>query len=172
MRDRFSPATASATKRRSFRSASTVTRRFPGEGVVAETLNLSRLRGSGLAERFTSSSTIRLVSPPIRSDARSTHYASDLAKGFEVPIVHVNADDAECLCARRAPGDRVPRQIREGFPDRPRWIPPARAQRDGRAGLHAAYAVQADRAHPSPREVWGSRLVAEGVMTAGRSQSA
>ena len=35
-------------------------------------------------------------------DARSTRYASDLAKGFDIPIIHVNADDAEaCLSAVR-----------------------------------------------------------------------
>ena len=35
-------------------------------------------------------------------DSRSTHYASDLAKGFDIPIVHVNADDAEaCIHAVR-----------------------------------------------------------------------
>ena len=36
-------------------------------------------------------------------DARSTLYASDLAKGFEIPIVHVNADDPEaCVAAAHA----------------------------------------------------------------------
>ena len=35
-------------------------------------------------------------------DARSTHYASDLAKGYGIPVVHVNADDPEaCLAAMR-----------------------------------------------------------------------
>ena len=35
-------------------------------------------------------------------DARSTRYASDLAKGFDIPIIHVNADDPEaCLSAVR-----------------------------------------------------------------------
>ena len=33
-------------------------------------------------------------------DSRSTNYSSDLAKGFEIPIVHVNADDPEaCMIA-------------------------------------------------------------------------
>src|SRR4030095_15084483 len=35
-------------------------------------------------------------------DARSTQWASDLAKGFDVPIIHVNADDVEaCIAAVR-----------------------------------------------------------------------
>lgn len=73
---------------------------FPGEGVVAETLNLSRLKG------FQTGGTIHIIAnnqigfTTDHEDDRSTAYASDLAKGFEIPIVHVNADDPEaCLTA-------------------------------------------------------------------------
>ncbi|RYM05771.1 2-oxoglutarate dehydrogenase E1 component [Sporolactobacillus sp. THM7-7] len=73
---------------------------FTGEGVVAETLNLSRLSG------FNTGGTIHIIAnnqlgfTTDHEDGRSTAYASDLAKGFEVPIVHVNADDPEaCLRA-------------------------------------------------------------------------
>ncbi|TGA99136.1 2-oxoglutarate dehydrogenase E1 component [Sporolactobacillus shoreae] len=73
---------------------------FPGEGVVAETLNLSRLKG------FNTGGTIHIIAnnqlgfTTDQEDERSTAYASDLAKGFEIPIVHVNADDPEaCLSA-------------------------------------------------------------------------
>lgn len=68
---------------------------FPGEGIVAETLNLWNLKG------YTVGGTIHLIvnnqlgftTEP--QDYRSTYFASDLAKGFEVPIIHVNADDPE-----------------------------------------------------------------------------
>ncbi|WP_202081615.1 2-oxoglutarate dehydrogenase E1 component [Caldalkalibacillus salinus] len=73
---------------------------FPGEGVVAESLNLSRLRG------FHTGGTIHVIAnnnlgfTTESTDSRSTTYASDLAKGFEIPIIHVNADDPEaCLSA-------------------------------------------------------------------------
>jgi 2-oxoglutarate dehydrogenase E1 component len=73
---------------------------FPGEGVVAETLNLSRLPG------YQTGGTIRIIAnnqigfTTAADQSRSTLYASDLAKGFEIPIVHVNADDPEaCLSA-------------------------------------------------------------------------
>ncbi|GGH89018.1 2-oxoglutarate dehydrogenase E1 component [Pullulanibacillus pueri] len=73
---------------------------FPGEGVVAETLNLSRLPG------FTTGGTVHIIANNLigftteSNDGRSTRYASDLAKGYEIPIVHVNADDPEaCLAA-------------------------------------------------------------------------
>ncbi|MBP1933841.1 2-oxoglutarate dehydrogenase E1 component [Ammoniphilus resinae] len=71
---------------------------FPGEGIVAETLNLSRLKG------YNTGGTIHIIAnnqigfTTDSEDSRSTQYASDLAKGFEIPIVRVNADDPEaCL---------------------------------------------------------------------------
>jgi 2-oxoglutarate dehydrogenase E1 component len=68
---------------------------FPGEGVVPETFNLSGLNGyrTGGTLHIIVNNQVGFTTDPI--DARSTRYASDLAKGFEVPIVHVNADDAE-----------------------------------------------------------------------------
>jgi 2-oxoglutarate dehydrogenase E1 component len=75
---------------------------FAAQGSVAETLNLARLRG------YTNGGTIHLIAnnqvgfTTDPRDARSTDYASDLAKGFDVPIIHVNADDPEaCLAAVR-----------------------------------------------------------------------
>lgn len=71
---------------------------FPGEGVVAETLNLSRLRGyqTGGTLHIMVNNGLGFTTEP--NDGRSTLYASDLAKGFEIPVVHVNADDPEaCL---------------------------------------------------------------------------
>src|SRR5690606_20741060 len=75
---------------------------FPGQGVVAETLNLAQLPG------YTTGGTIHIIVNNLVGyttdwpDSRSTLYASDLAKGFEIPIVHVNADDPEaCLAAAR-----------------------------------------------------------------------
>ena len=68
---------------------------FMGQGINAETLNLSLLPG------YYTGGTIHIITnnqlgfTTLPSDSRSTLYASDLAKGFEIPIVHVNADDAE-----------------------------------------------------------------------------
>ncbi|MCZ7546538.1 MAG: thiamine pyrophosphate-dependent enzyme [Anaerolineae bacterium] len=75
---------------------------FPGQGIAAETLNFSRLAG------YTTGGTIHIISnnqlgyTALPDDTRSTLYASDLAKGFRIPIVHVNADDPEaCIEAAR-----------------------------------------------------------------------
>jgi 2-oxoglutarate dehydrogenase E1 component len=75
---------------------------FPGQGVVAETLNLSRLPGyrTGGTIHLIANNQIGFTTSPI--DSRSTLYASDLAKGFEIPIIHVNADDpVACIAAVR-----------------------------------------------------------------------
>jgi 2-oxoglutarate dehydrogenase E1 component len=66
---------------------------FIGEGVVAETLNLSGLPG------YATGGSLHIIANNLvgyttnQDDGRSTRYASDLAKGFEIPIIHVNADD-------------------------------------------------------------------------------
>jgi 2-oxoglutarate dehydrogenase E1 component len=75
---------------------------FPGQGVVAETLNLARLRGyrTGGTLHIIANNQLGFTTEP--REGRSTLYASDLAKGFEMPIVHVNADDPiACLAAIR-----------------------------------------------------------------------
>lgn len=75
---------------------------FSGQGIVAETLNFASLPG------YTTSGTIHIITnnqlgfTAGPAEIRSTHYASDLAKGFEIPIVHVNADDPlACVAAIR-----------------------------------------------------------------------
>ena len=66
---------------------------FPAQGVVAETLNLQALDGYkvGGTVHLIMNNQVGFTTDP--DDARSTQWASDLAKGFDVPIIHVNADD-------------------------------------------------------------------------------
>jgi 2-oxoglutarate dehydrogenase E1 component len=68
---------------------------FPGEGIVAETLNLWNLKGYrvGGTIHIIANNQLGFTTEP--RDYRSTHFASDLAKGFAIPIIHVNADDPE-----------------------------------------------------------------------------
>jgi 2-oxoglutarate dehydrogenase E1 component len=75
---------------------------FPAQGVVAETLNLQALDGYkvGGTVHLITNNQIGFTTDP--DDARSTRWASDLAKGFDVPIIHVNADDVPaCISAVR-----------------------------------------------------------------------
>jgi 2-oxoglutarate dehydrogenase E1 component len=68
---------------------------FAAQGTVAETLNLSALAGysTGGTLHLIANNQVGFTTDP--AEGRSTRYASDLAKGFDVPIVHVNADDPE-----------------------------------------------------------------------------
>jgi len=75
---------------------------FAAQGVVAETFNLARLRGyaTGGTIHLIANNQVGFTTDP--KEGRSTDYSSDLAKGFDAPIIHVNADDPEaCLAAVR-----------------------------------------------------------------------
>src|SRR4051812_4324992 len=138
---------------------------FPGEGVVAETLNLSMLRGYrvGGSVHFIANNQVGFTTDPI--DSRSTRFASDLAKGFDMPIVHINGDDAEAgiqairlaLAYRAKFGKDFVIDIvgyrRHGHneSDQPSFTQPTLYQKISQ--------------HPTPREVWGSRLVRERIVS-------
>ncbi len=138
---------------------------FPGEGIVAETFNIAQLRG------FTVGGTLHIIvnnqvgftTEPI--DSRSTRFASDLAKGFEMPIIHVNADDAEaCVIAMR-----IAVAYRTEF-GKDFLVDLVGYRRHGHnEGDEPSYTqpLLYDRikAHPTARQVWGARLVSEGIVT-------
>jgi 2-oxoglutarate dehydrogenase E1 component len=139
---------------------------FPGEGVVSETFNLSRLRGYevGGTLHIIVNNQIGFTTDP--ADARSTHHASDIAKGFDVPIIHVNADNPEaCIVA-----------VRVGVAYRTRFgkdflIDLVGYRRHGHnEGDEPAFTqptmYDAIRSHPTSRELWGERLVRDGVLSA------
>ncbi|MGI9187454.1 MAG: thiamine pyrophosphate-dependent enzyme, partial [Gaiellales bacterium] len=66
---------------------------FPGQGVVAETLNLQGLPGYtvGGSLHIIADNQVGFTTDP--GDGRSTRHCSDIAKGYDVPVIHVNADD-------------------------------------------------------------------------------
>jgi 2-oxoglutarate dehydrogenase E1 component len=139
---------------------------FSAQGVVAEVLNLQALAGyaTGGTLHVISNNQVGFTTDP--SDARSTRYASDLAKGFDVPIVHVNADDVDaCIAAvhlavdfRRRFGHDVIidligyRRFGHNETDEPAYTQPDMYERI--------------KTHPTVRELYAQKLIAQGVITA------
>jgi 2-oxoglutarate dehydrogenase E1 component len=139
---------------------------FPGQGVVAESLNLSGLKG------YSTGGTIHIIAnnqigyTTDWQDSRSTIYAGDLAKGFEIPVVHVNADDpVACLQASRL-AMAYRREFGKDFlidvvgyrrwghneGDEPAFTQPMLYQLIGK--------------HPTVRAIWAEQLAARGAVSA------
>jgi len=140
---------------------------FPGQGVVAETLNLSRLPGyrTGGTIHIIVNNQLGFTTGP--EDAYSTSYASGLARGFKIPIVHVNADDPEA-CVEAA---RLAFAYRERF-QRDFLIDLIGYRRHGHnEGDEPAFTqplmYQRIATHPTVREVWARTLEARGIVQAG-----
>jgi 2-oxoglutarate dehydrogenase E1 component len=138
---------------------------FPGQGVVAETLNMTNLAGyrTGGTIHIIVNNQIGFTTLP--SDGRSTLYASDLAKGFEIPIVHVNADDPlACIAAARmalAYRERFHKDFLIDLIGYRRY-----GHNEGDApDLTQPRMYEIIEAHPTVRELWADQLLKEGVVS-------
>ncbi|MGH2942999.1 MAG: multifunctional oxoglutarate decarboxylase/oxoglutarate dehydrogenase thiamine pyrophosphate-binding subunit/dihydrolipoyllysine-residue succinyltransferase subunit, partial [Solirubrobacteraceae bacterium] len=139
---------------------------LPAQGVVPETLNLQALDGYSVGGtlHLVQNNQVGFTTDP--DDARSTRWASDVAKGFDVPIIHVNADDvAACVSAvrlafafRREFGHDVLidligyRRFGHNEADEPAYTQPEQYARI--------------RRHKRVADLWAEQLVAQGVVTA------
>ncbi|WP_210365148.1 2-oxoglutarate dehydrogenase E1 component [Bacillus sp. REN3] len=138
---------------------------FPGQGIVAETLNLSRLKGyrTGGTIHVIANNTIGFTTES--ADSRSTRYASDLAKGYEIPIVRVNADDPEaCLMAAK-----LAFEYREKF-DKDFLIDLVGYRRYGHNEMDEPMTTNPKmyklvNHHPTIKTIYGEKLLKEGFLT-------
>jgi 2-oxoglutarate dehydrogenase E1 component len=138
---------------------------FPGEGVVAETLNLQSLKGysTGGTVHLITDNQVGFTTDP--EEARSTPYASDMAKGFNVPIVHVNADDVEgCIAAIRLAMAYRERWARDIVIDLIGYRRYGHNETDEPAYTQPTMAALI-KAHPPVSEIYSERLVKEGVVS-------
>jgi 2-oxoglutarate decarboxylase len=138
---------------------------FAGQGIVAEVFNLQSLRG------YATGGTLHLITnnqigfTTEASDARSTRYASDLAKGFDVPIVHVNADDIEaCISAVRLAWDYRRTYHRDVVIDLIGYRRFGHNETDEPAYTQPLM-YRKIKEHPTAREIYLRKLVAEGLIT-------
>jgi 2-oxoglutarate dehydrogenase E1 component len=144
---------------------------FAAEGIVAETLNMSRLHGYdvGGTVHIIVNNQVGFTTDP--RDARSTTYSSDLAKGYGIPIVHVNADDAEACLATV----RLAMMYRAHFND-DFVIDLVGYRRHGHnEGDEPAYTqpMQAAKiaSHPTARTIYADRLADEGVVSKDEAEA-
>ncbi|MFQ5536127.1 MAG: 2-oxoglutarate dehydrogenase E1 component [Gemmatimonadota bacterium] len=138
---------------------------FAAEGIVAETLNMARLRGYDVGGTVHIIVNNQVGFTTDVDDSRSTRYASDLAKGYGIPIVHVNADDPEaCLAAVR-----LAMAYRTRFED-DFVIDLVGYRRHGHnEGDEPAYTqpllYKKIAEHPTVRTLYARQLVEEGIVT-------
>jgi 2-oxoglutarate dehydrogenase E1 component len=138
---------------------------FPAQGVVAETLNLAELNGysTGGTLHLIANNQIGFTTDP--ADARSTRYSSDLAKGFDLPIIHVNADDSEAALS----AVRLAMAFRRRFGtdvviDLVGYRRHGHNEQDEAAYTQPLMAARIEQ-QPSVREQYAQALVEEGVVT-------
>lgn len=144
---------------------------FAAEGIVAETLNLARLDGyeTGGTLHIIANNQVGFTTEP--AESRSTRYSSDLAKGYDIPIVHVNADDSEaCLAAVR-----LAMAFRARFHD-DIVIDLIGYRRHGHnEGDEPAYTQPLQYriidGHPTVRGIWARTLADEGVLEEGEAEA-
>jgi 2-oxoglutarate dehydrogenase E1 component len=138
---------------------------FPGQGIVAETFNLSRLPGYWVGGTIHIIANNQLGFTTLPKDARSTLYASDLAKGFKVPVVHVNADDPLSVIEVARLAFAYQEKFEKDF-----LIDLVGYRRYGHNELDEPGFTQPQmykvvRNHPRIRQIWSEKLVKSGVIT-------
>ncbi len=137
---------------------------FPGQGVVAETLNLSRLPGYSTGGTIHVIANNQLGFTTSAEDSFSTSYASGLARGFKIPIVHVNADDPEaCVEAARLAFAYRARFQKDFLIDLVGYRRYGHNEGD-EPGFTQPVMYQKINAQPTVRELWGRTLVERGVI--------
>jgi multifunctional 2-oxoglutarate metabolism enzyme len=138
---------------------------FPGQGVVAETLNLQSLDGysTGGTVHIIQDNQVGFTTDP--EEGRSTPYASDMAKGFNVPIIHVNADDVEaCISAIRLAMAYRERWGRDIVIDLIGYRRYGHNETDEPAYTQPKMAEQI-RGHTPVSEIYAGALVKEGIVS-------
>lgn len=144
---------------------------FAGQGLVAESLELSELTGfsTGGTIHVIVNNQIGFTTAP--SAARSSPYPSDVAKGVQAPIFHVNGDDPEAVVEVARIASEYRREFKKDVVvdlfcyrrhghnegDEPAFTQPLMYRTIAR--------------HPTTRQIYAVRLIAEGVLAEGEPEA-
>jgi 2-oxoglutarate dehydrogenase E1 component len=144
---------------------------FAGQGVVAEVLNYSQLPGyrTGGTLHIVVNNQIGFTTSP--TEARSSHYCTDIAKMIEAPIFHVNGDDPEAVCYVA----ELALEFRQKF-QRDVVIDMVCYRRHGHnesdePAFTQPLLYRQIAAHPPPSALLSQKLIAEGTITAAESDA-
>jgi len=138
---------------------------FAGQGVVAECLGLSGLKGhrTGGSIHFIINNQIGFTTSPIFS--RSSPYPSDVAKMVQAPIFHVNGDDPEAVVH----ATKIATEFRQRF-NKPVVVDMFCYRRFGHnesdePSFTQPLMYKKIRSHPTTLEIYSERLIAAGLLT-------
>ncbi|MQT12422.1 2-oxoglutarate dehydrogenase E1 component [Segnochrobactrum spirostomi] len=145
---------------------------FAGQGVVAECLGLSGLKGhrTGGSIHVIINNQIGFTTNPRYS--RSSPYPSDVAKMIEAPIFHVNGDDPEAVVYVA----KIATEFRQAF-HKPVVIDMFCYRRFGHnegdePGFTQPIMYKKIRSHPTTLQIYGEKLAKEGLLSAEESEAA
>jgi 2-oxoglutarate dehydrogenase E1 component len=145
---------------------------FAGQGVVMETLQLSQVRGyrtGGTLHVVINNQVGFTTSDP--QDARSTLYCSDVAKMLEAPIFHVNGDDPEAaVFVTRLALEYRRRYHKDVVIDLVCYRRLGHNEADEPAATQPTM-YQAIRKHPTTRQLYAERLIAEQALSAADAEA-
>ncbi len=135
---------------------------FVGQGIVAESLNLSQLSGYSTGGSLHIIANNQIGFTATEKESRGSLHASDLAKGFEIPVIHVNADEPEACFEAVYTAIAYRQKFNKDFVidligyrrhghnegDEPRFTQPTMYRKVD--------------AHPPVRKLWAAKLESEG----------
>ena len=144
---------------------------FAGQGVCYETLNFSRLAGyrTGGTIHIVINNQVGFTATP--QESRSTPYCTDLAKMLGAPIFHVNGDDPEAVCRILRVATRYRQRFKQDvFVDLVCYRKYGHNEGDEPA-FTQPLETQRIKSHPSPREIYAQRLIAENIVDETQAQA-
>ena len=138
---------------------------FAGQGIVSESLNLMNLRGYSVGGAVHVIANNQIGFTTEVNDAFSGHYASDVARGFEIPVVHVNADDiAACASVAKMAVSYRSRFRKDFVIDLVGYRRHGHNENDD-PSITQPTIYKAVQSQPTVREKWSRQLIEDEIVT-------